>query len=173
MLNKRKRHCSEPLPRPRTAGRRTPADGDAWISNAQQTQRRLEGRTIIPRLTPVAAPGLSRLSSQPFPDRRAPGNEARAKAKALPFPRLNFRQWRAPSGKIHRQSRAACLQGMTHLRGKALSPTAALPLLSPPCFAAHVLLLRLSAQPQSDKPPPADLHHPSRPTPSDRGSGAL
>ena len=47
---------------------------------------------------------------------------------------------------------------MTHLRGKALSPTAALPLLSPPCFAAHVLLLRLSAQPQSDKPPPADLH---------------
>lgn len=60
---------------------------------------------------------------------------------------------------------------MTHLRGKALSPTAALPLLSPPCFAAHVLHRRLSAQPQSDKP--ADLHHPSRPTPSVRGSGAL
>ena len=63
---------------------------------------------------------------------------------------------------------------MTHLRGKALSPTAALPLLSPPCFAAHVLHRRLSAQPQSDKSPaPADLHHPSRPTPSVRGSGAL
>ena len=66
---------------------------------------------------------------------------------------------------------SACLQGMTHLRGKALSPTAALPMLSPPCFAAHVLHRRFSAQPQSDKP--ADLHHPSRATPSDRGSGAL
>ena len=60
MLNKRMRHCSEALPRPRSAGRRTPADGDAWISHAQRTRRRIEGRTIIPRLSsPVAAPGLS------------------------------------------------------------------------------------------------------------------
>ena len=48
---------------------------------------------------------------------------------------------------------------MTHLRGKALPPTTALPLLSPPYSAAHALHRRLSAQPQSvELPAPADLN---------------